>query len=476
MRCTMRTSIYLIFAFALIGILTVGDAFSRGMRGGGGGGMRGGGASFRGGGGASHRSPSMGHRSTGSRSTAARSTSAARQARPSGGKAGARPAQPSRKPSTSQKRASRDKTAARPAKPPQKPTARPSQPTKGRPTQAQVKNFLDSPGKGGRGLSGKDLAKIGGGAAAGALGVEAARQLLAQKPGKPEQLPARPERPGRPGKPEQPIAGKPGAPGRPGQPGMRPERPSRPEQPIAGKPGAPGRPGQPGMRPERPARPGQPVARPPRPVHPIAKPPRHPGGPPLRPVHPIARPPYNRIPHHWWRWAGWGAAAGWIVGAHWSNPYYYGYGDNVYYEGDYVYIDGQPAATGEEYYDQARTIATSAPEVKATETKEWLPLGVFGLYQSDSQDSNMVLQLAMNKKGVLSGTYYNLATNTERPVSGLVDQKTQRAAWTFADGNNTDVIMETGLANLTEDQAPALVHFGKNKTEQWLMVRQPESK
>ncbi len=387
--------------------------------------MRGGGAAMRGGG-AAHRSPSMGHRSTGQRSTASRSSSSARQAKTSRSKPKARPAQPSRKPAASKaKPSSRDKTAARPAKPTRQPAARPSQPAKGRPTQAQVKNFLDSPGKGGRGLSGKDLAKIGGGAAAGALGVEAARQLLSQKPGRPEQLPARPERPGQPGKP-----------------------------------------GQPGMRPERPGRPGQPVARPP----------HRPGGPPPRPVHPIARPPYNRIPHHWWRWAGWGAAGAWIVGAHWSNPYYYGYGDNVYYEGDYVYIDGQQAATGEEYYAQARTIATSAPKVKEAETKDWLPLGVFGLYQGDNQDSNMVLQLAMNKKGVLSGTYYNTATNTERPVSGMVDQKTQRAAWTFADGKNTDVIMETGLANLTEDQAPALVHFGNNKTEQWLMVRQPESK
>jgi hypothetical protein len=103
-------------------------------------------------------------------------------------------------------------------------------------------------------------------------------------------------------------------------------------------------------------------------------------------------------------------------------------------------------------------------------------LGVFGLYQGDAKDSNMVLQLAINKKGVLSGIYYNLATNTERPVSGMVDQKTQRAAWTFADGKNTNVIMETGLANLTEEQTPALVHFGDKKTEQWLMVRQPEPK
>ncbi len=426
----MRIAASLILSFALIGLLTAGDAFSRGMRGGG--------ASMRGGG-AAQRSPSMGHRSSGHSSTPARSSSSTRQAKPSQAKAKAKPSQPSRKPTASQTKPSADKkTAARPAKPTKKPAARPSQPPKGSPTQAQVKNFLDTPSKGGSGPSGKDLAKIGGGAAAGALGAEGARQLLSQKPGDAAQRPAKPERPTRP---EKPVAGKPG----------------KPERTIAKPPGKPGKPGGP------------------RPEHPIARPPQRPGGPPPKPVHPIARPPYNRIPSHWWRWAGWGATAGWIVGAHWSNPYYYGYGDNIYYDGDYVYIDGQQAATGEEYYDQARTIASSAPEVKAAETKDWLPLGVFGLYQGDSQDSNMVLQLAMNKQGVLSGTYYNVATNTERPVSGMVDQKTQRAAWTFADGKNTDVIMETGLGNLTEDQAPALVHFGSNKTEQWLMVRQPET-
>jgi hypothetical protein len=36
--------------------------------------------------------------------------------------------------------------------------------------------------------------------------------------------------------------------------------------------------------------------------------------------------------------------------------------------------------------------------------------------------------------------------------------------------------METGIYNLTQDQTEALVHFGNEKTQQWLMVRlkQPE--
>ena len=34
--------------------------------------------------------------------------------------------------------------------------------------------------------------------------------------------------------------------------------------------------------------------------------------------------------------------------------------------------------------------------------------------------------------------------------------------------------METGLANLTQDTSPALIHFADGQTQQVLMVRLPE--
>ena len=41
----------------------------------------------------------------------------------------------------------------------------------------------------------------------------------------------------------------------------------------------------------------------------------------------------------------------------------------------------------------------------------------------------------------------------------------------FTVGDNTTEVVETGLYNLTKDEAPCLIHFGKDKTEQWLLVR-----
>ena len=170
-----------------------------------------------------------------------------------------------------------------------------------------------------------------------------------------------------------------------------------------------------------------------------------------------------------YRWATWGALTGW-VGYGWSEPVDYSYGENVYYEGDSVYYGDQPVATAEEYAQQAEVIAASAPEI-APDKAEWMPLGVFALTpdgQASGPDPSLFLQLAISKEGIISGTLHNSATDTTQTIEGMADKATQRAAWTVV--GKTRPIMETGVNNLTEDTAPALVHFADGQTQQWLMV------
>ena len=174
-----------------------------------------------------------------------------------------------------------------------------------------------------------------------------------------------------------------------------------------------------------------------------------------------------------YRWATWGALTGW-VGNSWSEPIPYAYGESVYYVGDSVYSGDQVVASDEEYTQQAEQIAGSAPEV-APDTAEWMPLGVFALTQdgqASGPDPYLFLQLAISKEGVISGTLYNGATDITQTVEGMADRKTQRAAWTAT--GRTRPIMECGVANLTEDTAPVLVHFGDGQTQQWLLVRLEE--
>ena len=65
----------------------------------------------------------------------------------------------------------------------------------------------------------------------------------------------------------------------------------------------------------------------------------------------------------------------------------------------------------------------------------------------------MTIQLAVNKQGIIRGNYTDTVTNKTQLVHGSVDKKTQRVAFTV--GDNTTTVVETGLYNLTKDEAPA---------------------
>lgn len=92
--------------------------------------------------------------------------------------------------------------------------------------------------------------------------------------------------------------------------------------------------------------------------------------------------------------------------------------------------------------------------------------------ESSGAEPTLLLQLALSKEGVLAGSLQNTATATVQSIEGMVDKESQRAAWTVAD--KTRPIMETGISNLTQGTAPALVHFADGQSQQWLMVRLEE--
>jgi hypothetical protein len=163
----------------------------------------------------------------------------------------------------------------------------------------------------------------------------------------------------------------------------------------------------------------------------------------------------------------------WFTDYGYSQPIYYNYGSNVYYQDDTVYYGDQPVATAADYAYQAEQIATSIPETVEPAPEDWMPLGVFAISPADESaaglDPTMFLQLAVSKQGIISGTLQNTTANSVKNIEGMVDKQSQRAAWTVA--GETRPIMETGIGNLTQDTAPALVHFADGTTQEWLLVR-----
>ena len=195
-------------------------------------------------------------------------------------------------------------------------------------------------------------------------------------------------------------------------------------------------------------------------------------------TYPCFRPAwYRQYPGAWFA-AGWVSSSVWRA-ASWAScatycgyaeePIYYDYGSTVVYENDTVIVNGEPAASAEDYAKQAVTLADNGRTAKASQDDEWLPLGVFAMVQGDEKTSNHIFQLAVNKQGVLRGNYYDAVTDSTSQIYGSVDKKTQRAAWTV--GDRKTPTYEVGIANLTKDETTMMVHYGTERSVQYTFVR-----
>jgi hypothetical protein len=98
--------------------------------------------------------------------------------------------------------------------------------------------------------------------------------------------------------------------------------------------------------------------------------------------------------------------------------------------------------------------------------------GGFGMIQGEEKVAQHIFQLAVNKGCVVRGNYYDAVADSTLPVCGSVDPKTQRVAWSI--GEKKTIVFETGLENLTQEQITVLVHYGKERTEQMVLVRLEE--
>jgi hypothetical protein len=139
-------------------------------------------------------------------------------------------------------------------------------------------------------------------------------------------------------------------------------------------------------------------------------------------------------------------------------------------------VNGTSVGTQEQYAEQAIAIADTGLKAEASKEEEWMSLGVFAMVQGERTNSNDLFQLAINKAGTIRGNYYNALTDTTVAVYGSVDKASQRAAWTVADKKFP--VYEVGIANLTKAETTMMVHFDKDRSQQWSLVRveQPAEK
>jgi hypothetical protein len=188
--------------------------------------------------------------------------------------------------------------------------------------------------------------------------------------------------------------------------------------------------------------------------------------------HPTTWVPPGWVPGTAWRPATWEGIAR-FCGYGNAAPISYNYGVNVTAQNGNVFVNGTSVGSTADFSSQAARIAQQGATAAVSAADQWLPLGVFAMVRDERQHPQLIVQLALDKQGVLRGNYVDELTENTQPIRGGVDSATKRAAWLV--GDNQQTVMETGLADLTDPETPALIH--KNgKTDHWILVRLDQPK
>ena len=177
---------------------------------------------------------------------------------------------------------------------------------------------------------------------------------------------------------------------------------------------------------------------------------------------------------NWWGCPQWGLLCNWFPWG-WTYPYYYD--DSGYYyllSQEFGYDEPIAPQQPEEEAPQQPSVNVYQQNQQGSQTvqDEWMPLGVFAVGKNDivAAFSNMYIQLAVNKQGDISGTYYNASIDETQSIEGAVDQQTQQAIWKITDNQSTP-LMIAGMYNLTQDVVPIQVQFQDGTVQSWLLVR-----
>jgi hypothetical protein len=152
-----------------------------------------------------------------------------------------------------------------------------------------------------------------------------------------------------------------------------------------------------------------------------------------------------------------------------ATPAPYDYGSNVVVQPDAVYVNGDSVGTPQQFEDQAKQIAGTGQAAQPDPNGKWLPIGVFAVVPQGATSSDNVFQLAVNPDGIIRGNFNTISSKQVEPIIGAVDKASQRAAWTI--GKDQFPVYDAGIANLTKDSTPILVHSGDGQSHQVTLVR-----
>ena len=119
--------------------------------------------------------------------------------------------------------------------------------------------------------------------------------------------------------------------------------------------------------------------------------------------------------------------------------------------------DADPSAAGEE--------PSATGGASPAEDAQWMSLGVFEIMPAGQSEASRVVQLAVDREGVVRGTLCDRISDEVGDLHGAIDKQSLLVTWTI--GEHGDVVFEIPLAELSKPQGSLTIHFPDGAAGQW---------
>jgi len=107
----------------------------------------------------------------------------------------------------------------------------------------------------------------------------------------------------------------------------------------------------------------------------------------------------------------------------------------------------------------------------AAADSDWLPLGVFAVAPPENAQPHTYQQLAVDRKGVIKGNFYDAISGTNQPIEGTVDRTTLMASWTV--GTNGSRFTAPMRAFTSEPRTVSVASDGQSRSLALLPMQRP---
>ena len=102
---------------------------------------------------------------------------------------------------------------------------------------------------------------------------------------------------------------------------------------------------------------------------------------------------------------------------------------------------------------------------------DWLPLGVFAVTPPENAKLHTYQQLAVDRKGVIKGNFYDAISGTNQPIEGTVDRTTLMASWTV--GTNGSRFTAPMRAFTSEPRTVSVASDGQSQSLAMMPMQRP---